>query len=217
VDRPALTAYGEHAVLLQLADDDQRAVEAWARAVRAARLVGVLDVVPAARSVLLHLAAGTTPHQAAALVAGLAGPPADGEAPSAAAATDATDVVELPVVYDGPDLEAVAQVTGLTPDEVVTAHTGTLWRCGFAGFAPGFGYLRSPDDRLTVPRRPEPRTAVPEGSVALAAGYSAVYPRESPGGWQLIGRTTTRLWDLERDPPALVRPGTSVRFVQRSA
>jgi KipI family sensor histidine kinase inhibitor len=217
VDRPALTAYGEHALLLQLAGDDQRAVEAWAEAVRAAGLAGVLDVVPAARSVLLHLATGTTPQQAAALVAGLAAPSADGGEPPPSVATGPADVVELPVVYDGPDLEAVAQATGLTPDEVVAAHTGTLWRCGFAGFAPGFGYLRSPDDRLTVPRRPEPRTGVPAGSVALAAGYSAVYPRRSPGGWQLIGRTTTRLWDLERDPPALVRPGTSVRFVQGSA
>jgi KipI family sensor histidine kinase inhibitor len=216
VVRPVLTAYGEHALLLQLPADDRQAVEAWAEAVRAARLSGVLDVVPAARSVLLHLAAGTTPQQAAGLVDGLAGATAEEGGPSPSVAPGAAEVVELPVVYDGPDLDVVAQATGLTAQEVVRAHTGTLWRCGFTGFTPGFGYLHSPDDRLTVPRRSEPRTGVPAGSVALAAGYSAVYPRQSPGGWQLIGRTTARLWDLERDPPALVRPGMSVRFVQRS-
>ncbi len=177
---------------------------------RAARLPGVLDIVPAARSVLLHLATGTTPQQAAALVGALATPVTG---PARPEAQEPADPVELAVVYDGPDLDAVARATGLTPSEVVRAHTGTVWRCAFAGFAPGFGYLRSPDDRLTVPRRSEPRTRVPAGAVALAAGYAAVYPRESPGGWQLIGRTAARLWDLERDPPALVRPGTSVRFV----
>ncbi len=206
---PVLTAYGEHALLLQLATQDAGAVEALSRAVRAADLPGVVDVVPAARSVLLHLAPGMTAPAAARAVESLLERPGlleQGEpAPS--------DVVELPVVYDGPDLGAVAGLTGLRPEEVVRAHTGTLWRCAFTGFAPGFGYLLSPDGRLAVPRRPEPRTRVPAGSVALAAGYSAVYPRESPGGWQLIGRTAIPVWDLDREPPALVRPGTSVRFV----
>jgi KipI family sensor histidine kinase inhibitor len=84
----------------------------------------------------------------------------------------------------------------------------------FGGFAPGFAYLTGGDSRLRVPRRSEPRTTVPAGSVALAGEYSAVYPRSSPGGWQLIGRTDAAIWDLEHDPPALLRPGTWVRFVE---
>jgi KipI family sensor histidine kinase inhibitor len=109
----------------------------------------------------------------------------------------------------------VARLTGMTPDEVVAAHTGTLWQVGFGGFAPGFAYLIGGDERLNVPRQSEPRTRVPAGSVALAGEFSGVYPRESPGGWQLIGRTsenTADLWDVDRDPPALLRPGMWVQF-----
>jgi KipI family sensor histidine kinase inhibitor len=120
--------------------------------------------------------------------------------------------MEIPVVYDGADLDEVASRTGLTPDEVIDAHTSTPWRVGFGGFAPGFAYLIGGDERLKVPRRSEPRTKVPTGSVGLAGEFSAVYPRESAGGWQLIGRTDTVMWDLDRDPPALLRPGMWVRF-----
>ena len=119
----------------------------------------------------------------------------------------------LEVRYDGPDLAGVAAHTGLTTDEVVAAHTGTRWRVGFVGFAPGFAYLVGGDRRLEVPRRPSPRTVVPPGSVGLASTFSAVYPRESPGGWQLIGRTDAVLWDADRDPPALLQPGSWVQFV----
>jgi KipI family sensor histidine kinase inhibitor len=119
------------------------------------------------------------------------------------------------VVYDGADLEEVSRLTGLTSDQVIAAHTGTPWRVGFGGFAPGFAYLIGGDERLNVPRQSEPRTKVPAGSVALAGEFSAIYPRESPGGWQLIGRITDdvpALWDLDRDPPALLRPGMWVQF-----
>ena len=126
--------------------------------------------------------------------------------------TDAAEVV-VPVRYDGPDLDEVAHVTGLNRDEVVRAHTGTTWRVGFGGFAPGFAYLVDGDPRLHVPRRGEPRTRVPAGSVALAGDFSGIYPQDSPGGWQLIGTTDAVLWDVDRDPPALLAPGTSVRFV----
>jgi len=122
-------------------------------------------------------------------------------------------VLEIPVRYDGPDLAEVAARTGLTTAEVVTAHTATDWQVAFGGFAPGFAYLVGGDRRLRVPRRPEPRTAVPAGAVGLAGEYSAVYPRSSPGGWQLVGRTDVPVWDVERDPPALLQPGTLVRFV----
>ncbi|WP_082588659.1 urea amidolyase family protein [Terrabacter sp. Root181] len=127
------------------------------------------------------------------------------------------DVVEIPVRYDGPDLEEVARLTGLSRDAVVRAHTGTTWRVGFGGFAPGFAYLVDGDPRLRVPRRDEPRTRVPAGSVALAGDFSGVYPQDSPGGWQLVGTTDAALWDVDRDPPALLVPGRSVRFVDVDA
>jgi KipI family sensor histidine kinase inhibitor len=120
--------------------------------------------------------------------------------------------VEIAVTYDGADLAEVARLTGLDEDGVVAAHTGTPWRIAFGGFAPGFMYLTGGDPRLQVPRRDEPRTTVPAGAVGLAGEYSGVYPRPSPGGWQLIGRTDTVLWDAERDPPALLTPGGIVTF-----
>jgi biotin-dependent carboxylase-like uncharacterized protein len=122
------------------------------------------------------------------------------------------EVVEVPVHYDGDDLEEVAALTGLTPAEVVAAHTGRPWQVGFVGFAPGFAYLVDGDPRLRVPRRSSPRPRVPAGAVGLADEYSGVYPRSSPGGWQLLGHTDVALWDLDRDPPALLRPGLRVRF-----
>jgi allophanate hydrolase subunit 1 len=139
---------------------------------------------------------------------------------STAAAPDdeaarAADVVELPVRYDGADLEDVGRVTGLGPEGVVAAHSGSLWTVAFTGFSPGFGYLVGGDPRLVVPRLATPRVRVPAGSVALAGRYSGVYPRDSPGGWRLLGTTPVRVWDLDRDPPALLRPGVKVRFIPR--
>ncbi|WP_067567862.1 5-oxoprolinase subunit B family protein [Nocardia acidivorans] len=125
--------------------------------------------------------------------------------------------IRIPVRYDGEDLPEVARLLGLTPAEVIAQHTATVWRCAFVGFAPGFGYLESPDGRLTVPRRSQSRTAIPAGAVALAGGYSAVYPRRSPGGWQLIGTTDARLWDVDRDPPALIRAAALIQFVDVEA
>ncbi|BCW33988.1 allophanate hydrolase [Arthrobacter sp. StoSoilA2] len=129
-------------------------------------------------------------------------------------ATDVTDsgLVVIDTVYDGDDLADVAELTGLSVEGVIAAHTGQIWTVAFAGFAPGFGYMVGENEVLTVPRRPSPRTAVPAGSVALGGQYSAVYPRRSPGGWQLIGRTGARMWDLDRPQPALVRPGDRVQY-----
>lgn len=129
-------------------------------------------------------------------------------------APDVTDsgLVVIETVYDGEDLADVAELTGLSVEGVVAAHTGQTWTVAFAGFAPGFGYMVGENDALTVPRRSSPRTAVPAGSVALGGQYSAVYPRRSPGGWQLIGRTGARMWDLDRPKPALVRPGDRVQY-----
>jgi KipI family sensor histidine kinase inhibitor len=121
--------------------------------------------------------------------------------------------VTIEVVYDGEDLAEVGRLTGLGADGVVAAHTGQAWTGAFGGFAPGFTYLVGENDSLNVPRRSSPRTAVPAGSVALGGAFSAVYPRQSPGGWQLLGHTSAVMWDLGRESPALVRPGDTVRYV----
>ena len=167
----------------------------------------VVDVVPAATTVLVTVEEG---HGVAALTAAVA---RLGVVPGSGARADAGEPVLIPVTYDGSDLAEVAALTGLSAAEVVTAHTGSAWRVAFGGFAPGFGYLTSASRTWDVPRRGSPRTRVPAGSVALAGEFSGVYPRESPGGWQLIGRTEVAVFDLSRDPAALLRPGNRVRFV----
>jgi KipI family sensor histidine kinase inhibitor len=182
------------------------------------RPAGLLDAVPGARTVLLVAdAADRLPSLTEAVrraeAAGLGADPSAGRRPEGSG----LPLVEVPVVYDGPDLESVAELTGLTPTEVVRAHTGRDWTVGFGGFAPGFAYLAGGDPRLHVPRRPEPRPRVPAGAVGLAGEFSGIYPRESPGGWQLLGRTDLVLWDLGSDPPALLRPGMRVRFVDATS
>ena len=177
-------------------------VLALADAVRAAPPAGVLDVVAAARTVLLCVEPGTDLTAVRSAVLDLefepgAAPP-DGER------------VEIDVVYDGPDLEEVGRLTGLGADGVVEAHTGTPWRAAFGGFAPGFAYLVGGDPRLEVARRSASRTSVPAGSVGLAGEFSGIYPRSSPGGWQLIGHTDAELWNLDRG--ALLQPGCTVVF-----
>lgn len=121
-------------------------------------------------------------------------------------------MVQIETVYDGDDLAEVGRLTGLGADGVIAAHTGQVWTVAFGGFAPGFSYMVGENQVLEVPRRSSPRTAVPAGSVALAGNYSAVYPRKSPGGWQLIGRTAAQMWDLSREQPALAAPGDRVQF-----
>jgi KipI family sensor histidine kinase inhibitor len=121
-------------------------------------------------------------------------------------------LVLIDTVYDGEDLADVGRLTGLGTDGVIAAHCGQVWTVAFAGFAPGFGYMVGENQLLDVPRRDSPRTAVPAGAVALAGNYSAVYPRKSPGGWQLIGHTSAHMWDLGREQPALAAPGDRVQF-----
>ncbi len=120
--------------------------------------------------------------------------------------------VTIDVDYDGEDLEHVAMLTGLDIDEVVDRHVNGSYVAAFCGFSPGFAYLRGLDPVLHLARRATPRTSVPAGSVAIAAGYSSVYPSASPGGWHLLGRTTAVVWDLRRTPPATLSPGTRVQF-----
>ena len=193
---------GREAVLAEV--DDLEAALALYAALRDADLPGVTDLVPAARTVLIRLdPAVTSPAAIRAATAALTPRPAD---------RSAAGTVRIPVRYDGPDLPEVAEHLGITPAEVVARHTGATWRVAFAGFAPGFGYLTGDDATLDVPRRREPRTRIPAGSVGLAGHFSGVYPTESPGGWQLIGSTTARMWDLDRPEPALLVPGVRVTF-----
>ncbi len=200
--------YGDRALLLEFGGTAE--VLTWTDALRAAELPGVVDLVPAARTVLVKLA-GPEYQAPTRQRLGRVQPSADAIADASAPPAGQADVV-LDVVYDGEDLDEVARLAGMTVDDVVAAHTGSPWRVGFSGFAPGFAYLVGGDERLAVPRRTEPRTKVPVGSVGLAGEFSGVYPRESPGGWQLIGRTSAVLWDADRDDPALLIPGRWVQF-----
>lgn len=196
--------YGDQALLLQF--DNTTDVLAWAAALREAALPGVLDIVPASRTVLLKL---DGPRQQAAVRRRLRTLRVDaGMVPTA----PAVEPMVIDVVYDGADLAEVADRTGLTTAQVINAHTATAWQVGFGGFAPGFAYLVGGDPRLSVPRRSEPRSSVPAGAVGLAGEFTGIYPRRSPGGWQLIGHTDVVLWDIDRPDPALLTPGMWVQF-----
>nr|WP_026556253.1 urea amidolyase family protein [Arthrobacter sp. 35W] len=197
----AILPAGDRAILVEL--DSLATVLTLQAALQSRPQPGQIDVVAAASTVLVTAKTAAEARQIAAHVRTL---DLSGEA-----ATDATEV-SIDVVYDGADLAAVGELTGLGADGVIAAHTGTIWTAAFGGFAPGFAYLAGGDARLEVPRRSTPRTAVPAGAVALAGAYSAVYPRQTPGGWQLIGRTEAVMWDLDRSSPALIRPGNKVRF-----
>ncbi|MFF3644961.1 allophanate hydrolase subunit 1 [Streptomyces sp. NPDC002564] len=200
---------GDRALLVELADGTEaQALHAELLRRRAAGTLRVREIVPAARTVLLDGLDGADgpdgPGRLAAELPGWEIPPLP---PHAGA------VVEIPVRYDGPDLAEVAAHWGVPVTEVARIHAATEFRVAFCGFAPGFGYLTGLPERCAVPRRATPRTAVPVGSVALAGPYTGVYPRASPGGWQLIGSTDRVLWDHAREPAALLSPGVRVRFV----
>ncbi|MFC8192918.1 carboxyltransferase domain-containing protein [Cellulomonas sp. NPDC057328] len=210
--RARVVPYGEDGVLLELAD--LAAVRAVDAALRAAAPGGVVDVVPAARTVLVRGRARTR---------------ADWSATVRAVALDALDqgqadtggprrVVEIPVVHDGPDLDEVAALTGRSVAEVVARHLAggpDGYRVAFGGFMPGFAYVVGLDPALHVPRRDSPRTRVPAGAVAVAGEFTAVYPAATPGGWRLIGTTTARMFDADRgrSGASLLAPGDAVRFV----
>ena len=189
-----------------LVADLDAAPAAVGEAVRRLGLTGVVDVVPAAETLLI-----TVDHHDVIDTVVAALPSAEHRG------VDERDArpVEIPVVYDGEDLADVAARSGLTTDDVVERHAGATFRVAFCGFSPGFAYLDGLPPELHLARRATPRTRVPAGSVAVAAGFSAVYPTASPGGWHLIGRTDAVLFDVHRDPPARLTPGTSVRFVPR--
>ena len=194
---------GEDALLVEVSSGDEaQALHAELLRRRAEGTLSAREIVPAARTVLLD--GLDAPARLAAELTAADLPPAPPRA---------RDVVEIPVRYDGPDLADGAAHWGVPEREVARLHAGTEFRVAFCGFAPGFGYLTGLPPRYDVPRRATPRTAVPAGSVALAGPYTGVYPRSSPGGWQLIGTTDAVLWDHARVPAALLAPGTRVRFV----
>lgn len=166
--------------------------------------VGAIDAVPAARTLLVTFDERLTgAERLAAQIRAMPHEPVHRQA----AAT-----VRIGVRYDGQDLAEVAELADLTTGEVVRRHLAGRYVVAFCGFAPGFGYLVGGDPALVVPRRHTPRTRVPAGSVAVAGEFTGIYPREGPGGWQLVGRTDAVLWDLTREHPALLAPGTQVRF-----
>lgn len=194
---------GDDALLVETASGEEaEALHAELLRRRAAGLLTAREIVPAARTVLLD--GLPDPDRVAAELSADAVPPVPPRERT---------VVEIPVRYDGPDLAEVAAHWDVGPHEVAGIHAGTEFRVAFCGFAPGFGYLTGLPRRYDVPRRATPRTAVPAGAVALAGPYTGVYPRSSPGGWQLIGTTDAVLWDHARVPAALLSPGTRVRFV----
>ncbi len=198
---------GERAFLVEVGSLD--AVLALHARLEASRPEGVVDLVPAARTVLVRVDPRVLPLAAARAWA-LAAPEQEVQRGDGAS-------VELPIFYDGPDLAETADLLGVGPDELVRRHRDAEWTVAFTGFAPGFGYLVSPDWPYDVPRLAQPRTRVPAGAVGLAAGFTGAYPRETPGGWRLIGTTPVTLFDPDAAAPALLSPGTRVRFRESSA
>ncbi|SEC55405.1 sensor histidine kinase inhibitor, KipI family [Streptomyces sp. 2231.1] len=194
---------GDDALLVEVASGEEaQALHAELLRRRAEGSLAVREIVPAARTVLLD--GLDDPVRRAAELASAAVP---------SAPPHAREPIDLPVRYDGPDLGEVAAHWGVPRAEVGRIHAGTEFTVAFCGFAPGFGYLTGLPGRYDVPRRATPRTTVPAGAVALAGPYTGVYPRSSPGGWQLIGTTDAVLWDHTRVPAALLSPGARVRFV----
>ena len=197
--RPA----GERGLLVEV--EELETVHRLHAALRQLDPPGGVELVPGYRTVLIV----ADPQRAGVLDELAAGLPGL-ELPPAGAV--AGETVEIPVSYDGEDLPEVASLTGLEPEEVVRRHTAPEYTVAFLGFSPGFPYLVGLDPALEVPRRDTPRTSIPAGSVGLAGNQTGIYPTASPGGWQLIGRTEVTLFDPARDPPALLAPGTRLRF-----
>jgi len=193
---------GESGLLLEVADLET--VHRLVAALRSAGLAGVVDIVPGYSTVLV------TGEPERLDLAGLARDLPSWELPPAGSV--AGRLVEIDVVYDGEDLDEVCRLTGLSAAEVVRRHTAPAYVVAFLGFSPGFPYLAGLDEALHVPRRETPRTSVPAGSVGLAGDQTGVYPSASPGGWRLIGRTDVVLFDVNREPPALLTPGDHIRF-----
>ncbi|MFT4281956.1 5-oxoprolinase/urea amidolyase family protein [Microbacterium sp.] len=207
---PLIRPMGDRALLVELPSLEQ--VLAARKAIAASQPPPVLDIVPAARTVLVIVDGGPSALAATHrwIEETLAGAPAHVLPRSGAP-------VDLPVVYDGEDLVELATELGTTPDALAARHAAASWTVAFTGFAPGFGYLVSADWPFRISRRSTPRTRVPAGSVAVAGEFSGAYPRDTPGGWRLIGTTSARLFDPAAPVPTLLAPGDRVRFVPSRA
>jgi len=194
----AVRPYGERAALVDVDSAVQAAALAdWARAACRAAGVRAEEIVPAARTVLFD---GVDVGRLVEVLEGW----------RRRSATVAGAFVEVPVVFDGPDLAEVAAHWGVAQQQVVARLTSYELVSAFCGFAPGFAYLAGLPEELAVPRLETPRQRVEPGSVALAGEWCGIYPSASPGGWRIVGHTDVTLWDVERDPPALLGPGTRV-------
>lgn len=203
---PRILPMGERAFLVEV--DRLEQVITLHERLAASAPDGVVDLVPAARTVLVRVEPALLALVAARTWALRA---ASGDLDSGAAAAP-PPLVELPIVYDGPDLADTADLLGVTAGELVRRHLDSAWTVAFTGFAPGFGYLVADDWPFEVPRLDTPRTRVPAGAVGLAAGFTGAYPRESPGGWRLIGTTPATLFAVDAESPALLPPRARVRF-----
>jgi inhibitor of KinA len=209
---PVIEQLGDDALLVTFARaiswDVGARVRTVAQRIRDMHLPSVTDVVPAYTTLAVYFDSRLASYTViSSLIADLAEVmETEVEASSA--------LIEIPVRYDGPDLAEVAERTGLTQDDVIEKHCSRIYRAYMTGFAPGFTYLGDLDEALVLPRRTEPRVRVPAGSVAIAGVQTAVYPLVTPGGWHLIGTTSVAMFDVQRDPPALIRAGDSVRFIR---
>jgi len=197
---------GPYAVVAEVADVAQ--AQALYAALRATDgLDALVDLVPAARTVTAIAIANAQGRACLDRLASIV----DGLTLRDAVAQE-RPLIELPVCYDGADLAPTAGLLGMAPEELIRRHAEAEYEVAFCGFVPGFAYLTGLPVELQVPRLSTPRIRVPAGAVGLAGEYCGVYPRESPGGWRLVGRTDAVLWDAEREPAALLAPGTRVRF-----
>jgi inhibitor of KinA len=193
------------------ASGTHRRVRAALESVRRASIPGLIDATPAYGTLLLAFDIGSldAKRAEAEVERSLVGIGNGG-------ASEPTRVVEIPVCYEGecaPDIDEVGRLHGLTEREVAAMHAGAEYTVCFLGFMPGFGYLEGLPERLATPRLDRPRVRVPAGSVGIAGGQTGVYPRASPGGWRLIGRTPRVMFDARRDPPSVLEMGDRVRFV----
>jgi KipI family sensor histidine kinase inhibitor len=212
---PSIARLGDDALLIRFANtiswEVGTRVRAAAAGIRAMEIESVTDVVPAYTTIAVYFdSARITLDSIVDTIASVVNT-------NASVVADSSAIVEIPVRYDGPDLDDVAERTGLTVRDVIARHSSRTYRAYMSGFVPGFAYLGDLDPLLIVARRSVPRLRVPAGSVAIAAAQTAVYPFETPGGWHLIGSTTLRMFDVARNPPALIRAGDTVRFIPTDA
>jgi KipI family sensor histidine kinase inhibitor len=218
VSESRIEPLGDGALLIRTGDriDDaaNRTAIALAAALRTADLPGVRDIAPAYASVCVRYEMSSTHF--AAMVARLQ---PIVEATTSIVRTESGELIDIPVCYGcefGPDLAAVAAHASISADDAIDRHIGASYEVAMLGFMPGFPYLRGLDPTLHTPRLATPRTRVPAGSVAIGGAQTGIYPRELPGGWQIIGRTPLVLFDPIRDASALLSPGQKVRFTRIS-